>query len=132
MAFRFRAKKAGLKGDVAGFGQDEFLEFEINPRDWKMSEGGLGEIVGKSFDEFALFGLSGFSEELAEVVVVDRVCAAIGLSGLFEVGNRKNGGAEEFLRFDSFGWGNSDVAEEFKVDQGESWSHEGLGRRMIE
>ncbi len=36
-----------------------------------MSEGGLGEIVSKSFDEFTLFGLSGFSKELAEVKIVD-------------------------------------------------------------
>ena len=132
MAFRFRAEKAGLKRDVAGFGQDEFLEFEINPRDWKMSEGGLGEIASESFDEFTLFGLSGFSEELAEVVVVEGVFEAIVLSGLFEVGNRKNGGAEKFLRVSSLLFRNSDVTEEFKVDQGESWSHEGLGRRMIE
>ena len=123
MAFRFRAKKAGLKGDVAGFGQDEFLEFEINPRDWKMSEGGLGEIVGKSFDEFALFGLSGFSEELAEVEVVEGVFEAIVLSGLFEVGNRKNGGAKKFLGFGSFLVGHADPAEEFQINKGKSWGH---------
>ena len=56
---------------MPGFGQDEFLEFEINPRDWKMSEGGLGEIVSESFDEFTLFGLGGFTKELAEVEIVD-------------------------------------------------------------
>ena len=94
-----------------------------------MSEGGLGEIVGKSFDEFALFGLSGFSEELAEVEVVEGVLDVVGLSGFFQIGDGNGGGAEEFLRFDSFGWGNSDVAEEFKVDQGESRGHGGRVRK---
>ena len=56
---------------MTGFGQNEFLEFDFNPRDWKMSEGGLGEIVSKSFDEFTLFALSSFSKELAEVEIVD-------------------------------------------------------------
>ena len=56
---------------MTGFGQDEFLEFEIDPWDGKVSEGGLGEIVSESFDEFTLFGLSGFSKELAEVKIVD-------------------------------------------------------------
>ena len=123
MAFRFRAEKAGLKRDVAGFGQDEFLEFEINPRDWKMSEGGLGEIVGKSFDEFALFGLSGFSEELAEVEVVEGVLDVVGLSGFFQIGDGNRGGAEKFLRFDSFLVGHADPAEEFQINKGKSWGH---------
>ena len=35
-----------------------------------MSEGGLGEIMSESFNEFTLFGLSGFSKELAEVKIV--------------------------------------------------------------
>ena len=98
---------------MAGFGQDEFLEFEINPRDWKMSEGGLGEIVGKSFDEFALFGLSGFSEELAEVEVVEGVLDVVGLSGFFQIGDGNGGGAKEFLRVSSLLFRNSDVAEKF-------------------
>jgi hypothetical protein len=53
---------------------------------------------------------------LAEVVVVDRVFEAVVLSGLFEVGNRKNGGAEDFLGFCSFLSRNSDVAEKFKIN----------------
>ena len=113
MAFRFRAEKAGLKRDVAGFGQDEFLEFEINPRDWKMSEGGLGEIASESFDEFTLFGLSGFSEELAEVEVVEGVLDVVGLSGFFQIGDGNGGGAKEFLRVSSLLFRNSDVAEKF-------------------
>ena len=111
MAFRFRADKAGLKGDMAGLGENEFLEFEINPRDWKMSEGGLGEIVSKSFDEFALFSLSGSTQELAEVVIVDRVGKVVGLGGFFQIGNRKNGGAEELLRLRTFFGGDAEMAE---------------------
>ena len=96
-----------------------------------MSKGGLGEIVSESFDEFTLFGLSGFSEKLAEVEIIDCMFKVVGLSGFFEVGNRKNGGAEEFLRFGSFCWGNADMAEEFKIHQRENWGHTDLGRRKM-
>ena len=78
-----------------------------------MSEGGLGEIVSQSFDEFTLLGLGGSSEELAEVKIVDCMFEIVGLSGLFEFRNRKNGGAEEFLRFGSFCLGNAEMAEKF-------------------
>ena len=46
-----------------------------------MSEGGLGKIVSESFDEFTLFGLSGFSEELAEVEIVGPDAAKDDASG---------------------------------------------------
>jgi hypothetical protein len=59
----------------------------------------------------------GFSQELAEVVVVDRVFEAIGLSGLFEVGNRKNGGAEDLLGLRTFFCGNAQMTGEFEIDQ---------------
>ena len=123
MAFRFRAEKAGLKRDVAGFGQDEFFEFEINPRDWKMSEGGLGEIVSESFNQFTLFGLGGLSEELAEVEVVEGLLDVVSLSGFFQIVDGNGGGAEKFLRFGSFLVGHADPAEEFQINKGKSWGH---------
>ena len=117
---------------MAGFRDDEFFDFDFDPRGGEVLEGGRGEIGGKGFDQFALFGLSGFSEELAEVEVVEGVLDVVGLSGFFQIGDGNGGGAEKFLRVSSLLLRNSDVAEEFKVDQGESRSHEGLGRRMIE
>ncbi len=51
-----------------------------------MLEGDRGEIGGKCFDQFALFGLGGFSEELAEVEVVEGVLDVVGLSGFFRLG----------------------------------------------
>ena len=117
---------------MASFGDDEFLDFNFDPRGGEVLEGGRGEIGGKGFDQFALFGLSGFSEELAEVEVVEGVLDVVGLSGFFQIGDGNSDGAEEFLGVGSLLFRNTDVTEEFKVDQGESRSHEGLGRRMIE
>ena len=97
-----------------------------------MLEGGRGEIGGKGLDQFALFGLGSLAEELAEVEVIEGVLDVIGLSGFFQIGDGNRDGAEKFLRVGSLLFRNTDVTEEFKVDQGESRSHEGLGRRMIE
>ena len=110
---------------MAGFRDDEFFDFDFDPRGGEVLEGGRGEIGGKGFDQFALFGLSSFSEELAEVEVVEGVLDVVGLSGFFQIGDGNRGGAEKFLRFDSFLVGHADPAEEFEVDQGESRSHGG-------
>ena len=117
---------------MAGFRDDEFFDFDFDPRGGEVLEGGRGEIGGKGFDQFALFGLGSLAEELAEVKVVEGMLDVICLSGFFQIGDGNGGGAEEFLGVGSLLFRNTDVTEEFKVDQGESRSHEGLGRRMIE
>lgn len=94
-----------------------------------MLKSDLGEIMSESFNEFALFGLSSFSEELAEVEVVEGVLDVIGLSSFFQIGDGNGDGAEKFLRVSSLLLRNSDVAEEFKVDQGESRGHGGRVRK---
>jgi hypothetical protein len=60
---------------------------------------------------------------LAEVVVVDCVFEAVVLSGLFEVGNRKNGGAEDFLGLGTFLCGYSQMTGEFEVNDGDHRRH---------
>ncbi len=72
-----------MKRDVTGFRQDELLEFDFDPRGGEVLEGGLGEVGGKSFDEFPFFGLGSLAEELAEVEVVEGVLDVVGLSGFF-------------------------------------------------
>ena len=102
---------------MTGFGQNEFLEFDFNPRDWKMSEGGLGEIVSESFDEFTLFGLGGLAKELAKVEIVERLVDVVAICSFFQIGNGNRDGAEEFLRFFSFCWRNAEMAGEFEIHQ---------------
>jgi len=108
---------------VTGFRQDELLEFDFDPRGGKVLEGGLGEVGGKSLDEFTFFGLGGFSEELAEVEVVEGVLDVVGLSGFFQIGDGNSDGAEEFLGFGSFLVGHADPAEEFQINKGKSGGH---------
>jgi hypothetical protein len=55
----------------------------------------------------------GFLQELTEVVVVDCVFEVVVLSGLFEVGNRKNGGAENLLWVRTFFCRDAEMAEKF-------------------
>ena len=88
-----------------------------------MLEGGLGEVGGKSLDEFTFFGLGGFSEELAEVEVVEGVLDVVGLSGFFQIGDGNRGGAEEFLGVGSLLFRNTDVTEEFQINKGKSGGH---------
>ena len=108
---------------MAGLGENEFLQLQIHPGKGEGCEGSLGEIGRQRFDEFTLFSAGGFSEELAEVVVVDRLGKVVGLGGFFQIGNRKNGGAEKFLGFGSFLVGHADPAEEFQINKGKSWGH---------
>ena len=98
---------------MAGFGDDEFLDFNFDPRGGEVLEGDRGEVGGKGFDQFALFGLGSLAEELAEVEVVEGVLDVVGLSGFFQIGDGNGGGAEEFLRVSSLLFRNSDVAEKF-------------------
>lgn len=108
---------------MAGFGDDEFFDFDFDPRGGEVLEGDRGEIGGKCFDQFALFGLGGFSEELAEVEVVEGVLDVVGLSGFFQIGDGNSDGAEEFLGFGSFLVGHADPAEEFQINKGKSGGH---------
>lgn len=96
---------------MAGLGENEFLQLQIHPGKGEGCEGSLGEIGRQRFDEFTLFSAGGFSEELAEVVVVDRLGKVVGLGGFFQIGNRKNGGAEELLRLRTFFGGDAEMAE---------------------
>jgi len=114
-----------LKRDVTGFRQDELLEFDFDPWGGEVLEGGLGEVGGKGFDQFALFGLGSLAEELTEIEVVEGVLDIVGLSGFFQIGDGNSDVAEEFLGLGSLLFRNTDVTEEFKVDQGESRSHRG-------
>ena len=88
-----------------------------------MLEGDRGEIGGKCFDQFALFGLGSLAEELAEVEVVEGVLDVVGLSGFFQIGDGNGGGAEEFLGVGSLLFRNTDVTEEFQINKGKSGGH---------
>ena len=88
-----------------------------------MSEGGLGEVVSKSFDEFTLFGLSGFPEELAEVKIVERLMDVVGIGSFLQIRNGNRDGAEKFLRMGTFAIRHPDATREFQINKGKSGGH---------
>ena len=128
--FRFRAEKPGLKRNVTGLGENEFFQLQIHPREGKGVECSLGEIGGERFDQFAFFLTGCFLQELAEVVVVDRVGKVVGLGGFFQIGNGKNGGAEDLLRLGTFFYRYAQMTGELEINQRKNGCHDDLGRRM--
>lgn len=108
---------------MAGLGENEFLQLQIDPGDGEDNECGVREVGSERFNQFTLFLFRGFLQELAEVVVVDGVLEAVVLSGLFKVGNWKNCCAEDLLELGSFLGRYSQMASELEIDDGQNGSH---------
>ena len=108
---------------MPGFRQDEFFEFDFDPRKAKPAAGGPGEIRGEAFQEFA-GGAAGFDlEDLTEGVIVDGFAEVVPIGGLGKGRDGKNGGAEDGLGFTPFGIGDAEMAGQLQINKRERGSH---------
>ena len=118
-----------MKRDVAGFGQDELFDFNLDPWNGELLQGGVGEVGRESLDQFSLLGLGGSTQELAKVEVVEGMGEVVGLSCFLQIGNGHDSGAEELLRLGAFGGGHADMTKKLQIDNRDSGGHQDFGRR---
>ena len=118
---------------MAGFGQNELFEFDLDPGELKTVTGHAGQIHGQPLQKFAGkspgFGL----QNLAEGMIVDRFAQIIPGGRTGQRGYGKDGGAENGLAFAALGIRHAEVAGELEIDEGKRGGHgrkEVLGRGL--
>ena len=108
---------------MAGFGQNEFFELDLDPGELKTATGHAGQIHGQSLQKFA-GKPPGFSlQNLAQGMVVDRFVQIVSGGGLGQGGHGKDSGAEDRLPLAALGIRHANVAGELEIDEGKRGRH---------
>jgi hypothetical protein len=103
-----------LNGDVTGFRDNEFLDFDVNPTGSKLAENQFRNIDGQRFQKLPRPALAEAEQPLADSVIIDGVTQVITRSGQGEVGFHFNAD-KEALGMDPFFVRNADVVTDLKI-----------------
>ena len=108
---------------MAGLGEDEFLQFQLNPGKAEVAAGGPGQVGGKAFEQLAGSPTGLGLEDFTEGVVIDGFPQIVPGGGPGKGGYGKDRGAKDGLDFSALGVGHAEMAEELQIDNGERSGH---------
>jgi hypothetical protein len=113
-----------LDGDVGGVGQDELFDFEAQFPDREGVEQALGELLRKSFEEFARTFAGEIADVLRHVEIIYGAGDVVGRGGLGETGDAHFQVDEQALRLRAFLVGNADAGPDFEVNDADEIGHD--------